>query len=174
MKKYFHSLFILVAIVLPGLLVAQDDAKAKRPDNIGVSDFDSFKNTSFDILDESTSLKTDATRIDSEVKNYAATISTVTLDKLKTDFKALKGIGESSKALTTKIGDLDNQGKELLTSAKNVTPKTKSPQASGITNKSVKGLESARKNLDVVTTLVQDNTKLLAAELKNRGEAVED
>ena len=175
MKKYIHYLFFLAAIVLPGLSFAQDSEKApKRPENIGVSDFDSFKNSSFDILDESTSLKTDATRIDSEVKNYAATISTVTLDKLKTDFKALKGIGESSKALTAKIGDLDNKGKELLSSAKNVSPKTKSPQATSITNKSVKGLDASKKNLDAVATLVTDNTKLLADELKKRGEAVED
>lgn len=175
MKKYFYSLFILAAIVLPGLLFAQDSEKApKRPENIGVSDFDSFKNGSFDILDESTSLKTDATRIDSEVKNYAATISSVTLDKLKTDFKALKGIAESSKALTAKIGDLDNQGKDLLAAAKNVTPRTKSPVATGNTNKSIKGLDASRKNLDAVSTLVTTNTKLLSDELKKRGETVED
>jgi len=174
MKKYFYRFFILVGIALPGLLFAQEDAKAKRPENIGVSDFDSFKNSSFDILDESAKLKTDATRIDSEVKNYAATISTVTLDKLKTDYKALRGIGKSSKALTAKISDLDNQGKELLASAKNVSPRTKSPAATSNTNKSVKGLDTSRKNLDAVATLVQDNTKLLAEELKKRGEAVEE
>jgi hypothetical protein len=173
MKKYFFSL-ILVAVALPGFVFAQDAEKAKRPDNIGVSDFDSFKNTSFDILDESTSLKKDATRIDSEVKNYSATISNITLDKLKTDLKALKGIASSSKALSEKIGELDNQGKELLASAKNVSPRTKSPQATSNTNKSVKGLETSRKNLDEVSTLVQNNTKLIADELKKRGETVEE
>jgi hypothetical protein len=172
MKKYFYSLLILVALV-PVTVLAQDDAP-KRPENMGVSDFDSFKNNSFDILDESASLKKDATRIDGEVKNYAATMSSVTLDKLKTDYKALKGIGESSKALTSKIGDLDNQGKDLLANAKNVTPKIKSPQATKNTNSSIKGLDSSKKNLDVVSTLVQNNTKLIAEELKKRGEVVED
>ena len=174
MKKYFYPMFILVVAALPGLLNAQDDANAKRPENIGVSDFDSFKNNSFDIMDESTKLKTDATRIDSEVKNYAATISTVTLDKLKTDYNALRGIGKSSKALSAKIGDLDSQGKNLLASAKNVSPRTKSPAATNNTNKSIKGLETSRKNLDAVTTLVQENTKLLSEELKKRGEVVEE
>jgi len=172
MKKYFYLLVALVAL-LPVSLLAQDDAP-KRPEKMGVYDFDSFKNNSFDILDESAKLKTDATRIDGEVKNYAATMSSVTLDKLKNDYKALKGIAESSKALTTKIGDLDNQGKDLLASAKNVSPKIKSPQATKNTNSSIKGLDSSKKNLDAVSTLVQNNTKLLAEELKKRGEVVED
>lgn len=171
MKKYF---FLLLTWVFFVPAFAQDDKAPKRPDNIGVSNFDTFKNTAFDILDESTKLKTDATRIDSEVKNYAAALSGVTLDRLKTDFKALKGIGESSKALTAKIGDLDNQAKELLESAKNVSPKIKSPQATSNTNKSIKGLDSSKKNLESVATLVQDNTKLLAEELKKRGEVVEE
>jgi hypothetical protein len=51
---------------------------------------------------------------------------------------------------------------------------TKSPQATGNTNKSVKVLDTSKKNLDVVATLITDNTKLLADELKKRGEAVED
>lgn len=172
MKKYFYLLVALVAL-FPVTVSAQEEAP-KRPENIGVSDFDSFKNNSFDILDESASLKKDATRIDGEVKNYAATMSSVTLDKLKTDYKALKGIAESSKALTTKIGDLDNQGKDMLANAKNVTPKLKSPQATKNTNSSIKGLDASKKNLDAVSTLVQNNTKLLAEELKKRGEVVEE
>jgi len=172
MKKCYYLLIVLT-LILPGSIVAQDEAP-KRPENMGVSDFDSFKNNSFDILDESTKLKTDATRIDGEVKNYAATISSMTLDKLKTDYKALKGIAESSKALTAKIGDLDNQGKDLLASAKNVQPKIKSPQATKNTNSSIKGLDSSKKNLEVVSSLVQTNTKLLAEELKKRGEVVEE
>src|SRR5688572_22156794 len=172
MKKYFYLLIALVAL-LPVSVSAQEEAP-KRPENIGVSDFDSFKNNSFDILDESASLKKDATRIDGEVKNYQATISSLTLDKLKTDYKALKGIAESSKALTSKIGDLDNQGKDLLANAKNVTPKIKSPQATKNTNSSIKGLDASKKNLGDVSTLVQTNTKLLADELKKRGEVIED
>ena len=42
----------------------------KRPENIDVSDFDSFKNNAFDILDQSIELKTDATKVDTDVKAY--------------------------------------------------------------------------------------------------------
>jgi len=172
MKKYFFLLVALVAL-LPASVFAQGDAP-KRPENMGVSDFDSFKNNSFDILDESTKLKTDATKLDTDVKSYSAGLASVTVEKLKTDLKALKGISKSSKELTTRISDLDEQGKQMLASAKSVKPMTKSPQATGNTNKSIKGLEASRKNLDGVTAIVQENTKLLTDELKRRGETVEE
>ncbi|MDL5049261.1 hypothetical protein QQ054_24920 [Oscillatoria amoena NRMC-F 0135] len=160
------SVFAFVTIVS-----AQGDAPPKRPENIGVSDFDGFKNNSFDILDESTSLKNDATRIDNEIKG--GVLSSLTVDKIRQDIKALRGIGESSQALVAKIGDLDEQGKTLLSNAKNVSPKTKAPAATNSTNKSIKGLEVARKNLDVTATLVKTNTDLLVNELKSRGESVD-
>ncbi len=174
MKKHFYFLFLVASIATPQILSAQDETKAKRPENIGVSDFDSFKNNSFDILDESANLKTDAARIDTDVKSYAGGLASVSVEKLKADFSALKGIGKSSKELTTRIGTLDEQGKQLLASAKSVKPMTKSPQATGNTNKSIKGLDSSRKNLDGITAIVQENTKLLADELKKRGETVEE
>jgi hypothetical protein len=178
MKKYFYSLVILFAFVAPCSLVAQDAAKKdeapKRPENIGVSDFDVFKNNSFDILDESAKLKTDATKLDTDVKGYAGGLSGVSLDKLKTDWKALRGIRKSSKELSTRIGSLQDQGKQMLSSAKNVKPMTKSPAATKNTNTSIKGLDASKKNLDGVTALLETNTKLLTDELKKRGETVEE
>jgi hypothetical protein len=162
----FVCIFALVATVK-----AQTEAPPKRPDNIGISDFDGFKNNAFDILDESTRLRNDATRIDNEIKG--GVLASMTVDKIRQDIKALRGISESSQALTQKIGDLDEQGKSLMANAKNVNPKTKAPAASNNTNKSIKGLEAARKNLDATVSLVKTNTDLLVNELKSRGESVD-
>jgi uncharacterized protein (DUF3084 family) len=172
MKKYFYSLLILVAL-LPVTVLAQDDAP-KRPENMGVSDFDVFKNNSFDILDESAKLKTDATRLDTDVKSYSAGMAAVSVEKLKADYKAFRGIGKSSKELSTRITDLNGQSKALLDQAKSLKPMTKSPQASGNTNKSVKGLDASKKNLEAVAGLVDGNVKILADELKKRGETIEE
>lgn len=173
MKKLIYFLFVL-AVALPGLTYAQDAEKAKRPDNIGISDFDVFKNSSFDIQDESAKLKADATKLDTDIKAYSATIAGATLEKLKADYSAVKGIAKSSQDITAKIGDLDTQGKNLLASAKSVNPRTKSPVATSNTNKSVKSLDGSKKNLEAVATLVSTNTKLLADELKKRGETVDE
>lgn len=174
MKKFIYFLFVLAVVVAPQFTQAQDDKTPKRPENIGVSDFDSFKNSSFDILDQSAKLKTDATKIDTDVKAYAATLSNTSLEKLKGDFAAIKGVSKSSKELSAKIGDLDTQGKALLSSAKDVSPKTKAPAASNLAKKSIAGLDSSKKNLEVVSGLVTTNTKLLADELKKRGVEVEE
>jgi hypothetical protein len=169
MKNIFGLFVCLFAV--SGLATAQNEAPPKRPDNIGVSDFDGFKNNSFDILDESTRLKNDATRIDNEIKG--GVLASMTVDKIRQDIKALRGISESSQALTQKLGDLDEQGKTLLSNAKNVNPRTKAPAATNNTNKSIKGLEVARKNLDATASLVKANTDLLVNELKSRGESVD-
>lgn len=169
MKKMI-GLFVCIFAV-SGIGQAQSEAPPKRPDNIGVSDFDGFKNNAFDILDESVSLKNDATRIDNEIKG--GVLASLTVDKIRQDIKALRGISESSQALTQKIGNLDEQGKTLLSNAKNVNPRTKAPAASNNTNKSIKGLEAARKNLDVTASLVKANTDLLVNELKSRGVSVD-
>lgn len=165
---------VLLALLSAEIAVAQDQAPPKRPENIGVSDFDSFKNNSFDILDESTKLKSDATRIDKEIKNLGGVLTSLSVERLKQDYKSLKGINDSSKALTDKIGNLDDQGKQLLESAKNVKPMTKSPAATSNTNKSMKGLENSRKNLEATAGLVTENMKLISNELKARGESFEE
>lgn len=172
MKKVMYV--ILLALLSAEIVVAQDQAPPKRPENIGVSDFDSFKNNSFDILDESTSLKNDASRIDKEVKNLGGVLTSLSVERLRQDYKSLKGINESTQALKEKIGSLDDQGKQLLESAKSVKPMTKSPAATSNTNKSLKGLENSRKNLESTTGLVTENMKLIANELKSRGESFDE
>lgn len=170
MKKLLTPFFTLLLVAFAGSAMAQD--APKRPENIGISDFDSFKNNSFDILDESAKLKKDATRIDGEMKG--GVLAAVSVEKLKADHKALKGIGSSSQALTEKIGQLKEQGKQMLENAKNVNPKLKAPAATNSTNKSIKGLDSAKSNIEATTALVQNNIKLIADELKNRGEKIDE
>lgn len=161
------ALFCLVSIQI----LAQDPVK--RPENMGVSDFDTFKNTSFDSQDESIDLNKSANKLDQEIKGYAGVLSTISGPKLKEDLEALRVIHKSQKALREKLGTLDEQGKALVNKAKDVTPKLKVPQATGNTNKSIKALEATRKNLDGVSGLVSSNSKLLIDELKKRGETVQ-
>lgn len=170
MKKRISLLMALFAFVSLQVL-AQDPVK--RPENIGIGDFDAFKNTSFDSQDESIDLNKSATKLDTEIKGYAGVLSTISVPKLKEDLAALRTIHKSQKALREKLGSLDEQGKTLVSKAKEVTPKLKVPQATGNTNKSIKALDATRKNLDGVTGLITSNSKLLIDELKKRGESVE-
>jgi hypothetical protein len=170
MKK-ISSLLLAFFCLIGTQILAQDPVK--RPENIGIGDFDTFKNTSFDSQDEAIDLNKNTTKLDQEIKGYAGVLSTISVPKLKADLEALRGIHKSQKALREKLGSLDEQGKTLVSKAKEVTPKLKVPQATGNTNKSIKALESTRKNLDGVTGLITSNSKILIDELKKRGETVE-
>jgi Skp family chaperone for outer membrane proteins len=170
MKKIL--LLPVMALLLFQMAAAQEQPP-RRPDNIGVSDFDSFKNNAFDIVDESIRLKNDATRIDNEIKNAGSVLTSFSVDKIRQDVRALRGIKQSSEVLAERIGSLDEEGKALLGNAKNVTPRTKAPAATSNTNRSVQALDYARKNLKVVADLAEANTKKLIDELKARGEEIE-
>lgn len=169
MKKILFAFLVLNVVQL----ATAQEQPPRRPDNIGVSDFDSFKNNAFDIVDESTRLKNDATRIDNEIKNAGSVLTSFSVDKIRQDIRALRGIKQSSEVLADRIGKLDEEGKTLLNNAKNVNPRTKAPAATNNTNRSIQGLDFARKNLKVVADLVESNTKKLTDELKSRGEDIE-
>jgi len=169
--KNLLMLLVLGMIVMPMSIQAQDDVK--RPKNIGVSDFDNFKNSSFDVREESASLNENVGKIDSEVKNYSGVMNTIGVGKLKENLATLKESNKALKVLNDKIGDLDNDGKTLLENAKKVKPKMKSVNATKNTNQSIKGLGLAKTDLKSVSALLKDNIKLISDELKSRGEIIE-
>ena len=174
MKTRYYSILLLMSLSFAGSLFAQDDKKPpKRPDNISVSDYDGFKNSSFDIMDNAIKLKQNFGTIDNEVKKYSGIINTLTVDKIRKDLGALRGIQKESTVLTQKIGQLDDLGKGLLTSAGSVTPKLKSIAASSNTKKAVQGLTHAKDNLGTVSSGLAADVTLLTDELKKRNEPIE-
>lgn len=172
MKNSLFKLIMIGTMLLPGLAIAQDDAP-ERPSDVGVGEFDEFKNTSFNILEESAKLKDDLGNVDAEIKQYSGMINEVQIDKLKKNYESLTGINKSVASLNENIGVLDNKSKALLESAKSVSPKMKAPKATSNTNKSIQGLDAAKSNLNSVSTLLEEDSKLLKEELKKRGELIE-
>ncbi len=171
--KSLKVVLFAILIVSPFLLLAQSD-KPKRPDNISVSNIDDFKNNSFDISDESASLKTDVNKIDSEIKNYSGAMNSVSAQKLSSDYKTILDLNKSTKALKGKLGKLQEVSQRLLGEAKDVTPKMKSMSAVSNTNKAISGLDYGRKNITEIITLLKNNATLLSTEMKKRGEPVEE
>lgn len=175
MKKSFVFYILLSVFVSLGILQAQDEEKkeVKRPKNIGVADYDNFKNNSFDILDESNSLQENVTHIDNEIKGYSGLINTIGVDKLKKNLAALKDTKSATETLLKKIGELAETGKELLTNVKSVSPKTKSLSASKNTKSSISVLDTSKGNVKSLSELLVADIKLITDELKSRGEVIE-
>ena len=173
MKKSIIFLFLIGIFITPGVLNAQEKKNVERPKNVGVSDFDSFKNSSFDIKDESATLKKNITHLDNEIKKYSGLINTIGVAKLKNDLKALRESSQAIKKLTEAIAKLDDQGKSMVENAKTIKPKTKSLGAVKNTNKSIKGLDFAKADLKSVTGLLENDLKVIIDELKKRGEPID-
>lgn len=169
-KVQFVFIFLSLILIIP---VFAQDKTVSRPSDIGESEFDEFKNSSFNVLEESTKLKTDLSHIDKEIKEYSGVMSTIGTDKIKGHYKALTGIRSEVEGVNSNIAQLDDKGKNMVTNASKVTPKLKSIKATANTKKSVEGLEVAKGNMKSITEILQEDTKLLAEELKSRGEPIE-
>lgn len=171
MKKIF-ALIMTLGLFCATPLLAQDKAPS-RPGDIGDGDFDNFKNSAFNVLDESSKLKRDLTHIDTEIKEYSGVMSTASTEKIKGHYQALTGIRKEVDGVNSNLAELDNKGKDMVANASNVTPKMKSIKATANTKKSVEGLDAAKGNMKSIAEMLQADTKLLADELKSRGEPIE-
>ena len=175
MKKSFVFYILLSVFASLGILQAQDEEKkeVKRPKNIGVADYDNFKNNSFDVLDESKSLLENVTHIDNEIKGYSGIMNTIGVEKLKKNLTALTESKSSVEILLKKIGELAETGQGLLTNVKSVSPKTKSLSASKNTKTSISGLDTSKGNLTDLSNLLVADITLVTDALKSKGEIIE-
>jgi hypothetical protein len=171
MRSRFLLPIILLLFSVPVFSQDAQEEELKRPADIKVSDYDEFKNTSFDTYDESIKLKKNVTVLDTDIKNYAGVMKSVLTPKLLQDFKALVAIKNSTETLRAKIASLDEKGKDLAANSKKAG--LKAPAAGKNTNSSVSALNKSKGHLDNVTDLLNADMKLLKDELKARGEPIE-
>ncbi|MBX2943329.1 MAG: hypothetical protein KF860_13380 [Cyclobacteriaceae bacterium] len=168
-----QAYMILLAVVMGSAPLFAQDKAPTRPADIGESEFDNFKNSSFNILEESTKLNANLKHIDEEIKEYSGVMSTVSVEKIKGHYKALTGVKGEVETINSNIVELDNKGKDMLANASKITPKMKSLKATANTKKSAEGLDSSKSNMKSIAQMLQDDMKLLGDELKSRGEPIE-
>ncbi|MEN8121470.1 MAG: hypothetical protein ABFS35_14050 [Bacteroidota bacterium] len=155
-----RTLLTSVILVLSFLMINSTNLTAqtldsygemKRPANIGNSDFDSFKNSSFDIYFNAHKMDQNLKKIEENLAKYAEDKENIDMNSLTEDIKALKKTKESTKELTTDLKALDDKSQSMVKNAKNIKPKTKAPKAVKNTNKSVDALKDAKKTLKEVS-----------------------
>lgn len=121
------NLLLLFVLALPCITMAQDDLE--KPKDMGIAEFDEFKNNSFAIFKKSQDFKK---MVDEGQKFTAEDVKAV--DALKNDLAALQ---ETSEAVAKK--------------AKDVKPMTKAPAATKNTQAAAKALKRSSENLTYVT-----------------------
>lgn len=141
------------------LATAQSDDKygdLDRPDNIGDSDFDNFKNSAFDIYFNVGKLDENLKKVESNLVEYQKDKSNINFTSLRSDIKSLNEINESLAKLQKETAVLKDKSESMVKGAKDFKPKLKAPKAISNTNKSVTALDQANDRLKVLV----DNQKL--------------
>ncbi len=170
-KKKLQTIAILVLSFLminsTGLTAQTLDSygEIKRPANIGNSDYDGFKNSSFDVYYNAHKLDKNLQKIETNMVKYAADKDNIDFKSLREDIKALKNTKNSMKDLSSKLKTLDNKSAAMVKGAKSFKPKMKAPKAIKNTNKSVDALKDAKATLKSVgenqVTLLKTAQELL-------------
>jgi hypothetical protein len=166
-KKTCCFLAILFSLFLVGYnqVNAQSDDKygdLTRPDNVGDSKFDNFKNSCFDIYFNVGKLDENLKKVETNLVEYQKDKSNINIASLKSDITSLNDIGASLIKLQGETTSLKNESQAMVKDAKNFTPKLKAPKAISNTNKSVTALDKANER----TKVLVDNQKLALAKAK--------
>ena len=127
MKKLI--LLIAVAMFSAPLLLSAQDEELEKPKDVGVAEFDEFKNTSFSIYKNSLKFKTMAENGDKFTKDDVNDVT-----KLQDDLTKLQ---EKTEA--------------MLKNAGNVKPMTKAPKVTKIVKASAKALKVSAENLKYIS-----------------------
>ena len=150
MKKLILTLFAIFLASSAFLMAQTLQEKARKllkPTDIGVTEYDAFKNSSFSLKDEV--LKTDKNydQVSKDLIRYANGSKKLTLNNVNSDIKKVKNMKGSIKSLSDKASTLAESGKKLSTGVAGVKPASKIASATTNTNSSVKAVELSREIL---------------------------
>lgn len=150
MKTRKQIQLLLIALfgmtfLFAGNVNAQDEkyGDMERPNNIGVSNFDNFKNSAFDIYYNIGKLDVNLAKVEENLISYKKDADNINYQSLKSDVKSLNEINEAIPKLQSEVKGLKGESETMIKNAKNIKPRTKSPKAVGNTKKAVKALDAA-------------------------------
>lgn len=173
-KKTYHLLVLAIfglTILFGNNLNAQDEkyGDLERPANVGDSDFDNFKNSSFDVYYNVGKLDVNLKKVETNLISYKENPDNIDFNSLRSDIKALNEINAALPKLQSEITSLKGKSEAMVKGAKDFKPKLKAPKAIKNTNQSVTALDKAN---DRMKTLVEDQKAALmtAKELLGEGE----
>ncbi len=182
MKNYHslrNTLFLLPLLMFLAAPVlsqstSEEARKLQRPKDSGVQDYDDFKNSSFNLLQEL--LKTDEnySKIKADINGYAEGSRETTVDNVKTDYGRLKKLKKSTEVMDDRVKSLSSEGEELLKNASQVKPVTKVKAVTDNTKKSMKAVDYSKSMMNEITAEVTTDMETLSGKLAEMGEKVDE
>ena len=176
LKKSLFLIPLLIFLAAPvmGQSTAEEAKKLKRPKDSGIKDYDEFKNSSFNLLQELLKTDDNYAKIKTDINGYADGTREVTVANVNGDYGKLKKLKKSTEVMDDKVKSLSSEGEELLKNASNVKPVTKVSAATKNTKKSIQAVDYSKSMMSEITTQVTEDMETLSGKLAELGEEVEE
>lgn len=159
----FLALVLLFGLVAgaTGQDAREEAKKLQRPKDCGISDYDAFKNASFNLLGEVKKSDINYDKIKTDIAGYLEGDKQATVDGVKSDINRLKSLNKSMQVMDDRVKKLTQEGNDLLQNAKNVKPVTKVKAATSNTKTSIKAVDVSKDLMkEMGGTIEEDITKL--------------
>jgi hypothetical protein len=157
---FLFLLFFTVVFVF-GQTTKEEAKKLARPADCGVSQYDDFKNSSFNLLSELLKTDTNYEKIKVDISGYVEGEKEVTIDGVKGDISRLKSLKGSLESMDERVASLTTDGNDLLENATKVKPVTKVKAATDNTKESLKAVDLSKKMIDEISGQVEEDIKSL-------------
>jgi prefoldin subunit 5 len=172
-------LFLLPALILIASPVfsqstSEEARKLQRPKDSGVKDYDEFKNSSFNLLQELLKADDNYAKIKADINGYAEGSREATVNNIRMDYGRLKKLKKSTEVMDDRVKSLSSEGEELLQNASKVKPVTKVKAATSNTKKSIKAVDYSKSMMSEITAEVTTDMETLSEKLAEMGEVVEE
>lgn len=167
---------LLMFIALPVLSqsTSEEAKKLQRPKDSGIKDYDEFKNSSFNLLQELLRMDENYATIKADVDGYASGRRDVNINNVKGDYGRLKQLKKSTQVMDDRVKSLSSEGEELLKNASKVKPVTKVKAATSNTKKSIKAVDYSKTMMSEITEQVTTDMETLSEKLSELGEEIDD
>ena len=184
MKKPFSTTSLLAAmltllfafspLLTNGQSAREEANKLQRPKDCGISDYDSFKNASFNLLGEVKKTDVNYANVKKDIDGYLTGGKEATVDGVKSDINRMKAILKSIQDMDDRVKRLTEEGNDLLQNAKDVRPVTKVKAATDNTKDSIKAVDVSKDLMKELTETITGDLDKLVEKVTELGGTVED
>jgi hypothetical protein len=185
MKKSFSTTSMLAAMLIllfafsftltsSGQSAREEANKLQRPKDCGVTDYDSFKNASFNLLGEVKKTDLNYAKVKTDIDGYLTGGKEATVDGVKSDINRMKAILKSIEDMDDRVKRLTEEGNDLLQNAKDVKPVTKVKAATSNTKDSIKAVDVSKDLMKELTETATGDLDKLVEKVTELGGSVDD
>jgi len=175
LAAFFTVVFAFsLALTTNGQTAREEAKKLERPKDCGVTDYDSFKNASFNLLGEVKKTDLNYEKVKTDIDGYLTGGKEATVDGVKADIKRMKAILKSMQAMDDRVLKLTTEGSDLLQNAKEVKPVTKVKAATSNTKTSIKAIDVSKDLMKEMTGTITGDLDKLVKKVGDLGGSVDE